>query len=398
MKRLVLIFICIGLLFSINFAAEDVAEEKTKLDFTPKGKLEITDKKTDDGTQVNVFFRPQNKPEEVKYYLIRIYHKSVSEKNLKAEYRVENKDKRYKFQASLQERSRHPFPNSRKGIARAFVSNDKGEPVKPFLTKSVNTKASWFNIGKLSAFVGVVIFLILVYIFIKKARTGYKFFIRRIPGLEEVDNAVGRATEMGKPIYYVPGIGTTSQIATLASLNILAPVTRKVAKFSTPLKVPNRDPVVMSIAQDVVQEAYMQEGRPDLFDSNDVFFLTRQQFAFAGAVSGLFKREKPGAVFLLGKFYAESLIFAETANDVGAIQISGTDSVSQIPFFIAACDYTLIGEELFAASGYLSRDPLIVGTMKAQDYLKAILIILLFIGIILNIFDIHIITKYILQN
>ncbi|TYB30453.1 MAG: hypothetical protein FXF47_09175 [Candidatus Mcinerneyibacterium aminivorans] len=396
MKRFVYILVIISLLFSAGFAEE--AENNNELDFTPKGKLEIKDKGNDDGTGVNVFFRPQNKPEEVKYYLLRVYYKSVSEDNLAAQYRIENKDRRYKFNVSLQKRRKHPYPNSRKGVARVYVSNEKGEAVKAFLTESTNTSASWFNINKLSAFMGVLLFLLFVYIFIKQARRGVEFFIRKIPGLEELDNAVGRATELGKPIYYIPGIGTTSRIATLASLNILAPVTRKVAKFATPLKVPNRDPVVMSIAQDVVKEGYMAEGRPDLFNSNDVFFLTRQQFAFAGAVSGLFKREKPGAVFLLGKFYAESLIFAETANDVGAIQIAGTDSVSQIPFFIAACDYTLIGEELFAASGYLSGDPLIVGTMKAQDYLKAILIVLLFIGIILNIFDIDIITKYILQR
>lgn len=396
MKKIIFIFIIITILISPIFSEKNVNNELDEVD--PKARVKIIDKPQDEGTHVYVEFKPLNKPEEVKYYLLEVYNKKADYEELVSSFKIENKGKSLRFSSTLEDSTYSPWPKSRTALVKAYVSNKKGKKLNQFVTKTMKTNYSWFNINKLSAFLGVVLFLILVYIFIKKARTGTKFFIRKIPGLDAVDSAVGRATEMGKPIYYVPGIGTTSQIATLASLNILAPITRKVAKFSTPLKVPNRDPVVMSIAQDVVQEAYMAEGRPDLYDSNDVFFLTRQQFAFAGSVSGLFKREKPGAVFLLGKFYAESLIFAETANDVGAIQIAGTDSVSQIPFFIAACDYTLIGEELFAASGYLSRDPLIVGTTKAQDYLKALLIILLFIGIILNIFDIDIITDYILQR
>jgi hypothetical protein len=38
-----------------------------------------------------------------------------------------------------------------------------------------------------------------------------------------------------------------------------------------------------------------------------------------------------------------------------------------LPFFVAACDYTLIGEELFAASAYLSREPKLLGSLKGQD-------------------------------
>ncbi len=54
--------------------------------------------------------------------------------------------------------------------------------------------------------------------------------------------------------------------------------------------------------------------------------------------------------FIKGYFYAESLLMAETSYNVGAINIAGTTAVTQLPFFIVSCDYTLIGEELYAAS------------------------------------------------
>ena len=88
-------------------------------------------------------------------------------------------------------------------------------------------------------------------------------------------------------------------------------------------------------------------------------------------------REKPAANFLMGYYYAEALLLAETGATTGAIQIAGTDSISQLPFFITTCDYTLIGEELYAASAYLSREPLLLGSLRGQDIGKALVMILI---------------------
>ena len=88
-------------------------------------------------------------------------------------------------------------------------------------------------------------------------------------------------------------------------------------------------------------------------------------------------------MFLLGAFYAESLILAETGNSIGAIQIAGTAKPPQLPFFVAACDYTLIGEELFAASAYLSKEPRMLGSLKGQDAGKGIAILFIIVGSVL---------------
>ena len=85
---------------------------------------------------------------------------------------------------------------------------------------------------------------------------------------------------------------------------------------------------------------------------------------------------------MLGTFEAESLILAETANSIGAMQIAGTDSTIQLAFFIVACDYTLIGEELFAASGYLSQNSMILSSVKAQDILKILIGLFIVIAVV----------------
>ena len=241
----------------------------------------------------------------------------------------------------------------------------------------------WFNTGRFPTIIGTaIIFLIFLYTF-ERARRGAKMFIRRIAGLDAVEEALGRATEMGRPTLYVPGLSSIDDVATIASLNILGEVAKKTAKFGTPLIVPNRDPIVYTVAREVVKESYASVGRPDAFNPDSVFFVTDQQFAYAAAVDGIMMREKPATNFLIGMFWAESLILAETGAISGAVQIAGTDAISQLPFFITACDYTLIGEELYAASAYISREPLRLGAIKGQDYNKLIILALILGGTLL---------------
>jgi len=242
------------------------------------------------------------------------------------------------------------------------------------------SRPQFFNTGRINILIAMGLFFALVIYFIENAKRGKQLFVRRIAGLDAVEEAVGRATEMGKPIIYVPGLGSVADIATIASINILGEVAKKTAQYDSALLVPNRDAIVYTVVREVVKESYTKAGRPDAFKSDNVFFVTDQQFAYAAAVDGLMVREKPATNFFLGTFWAESLILAETGASTGAIQIAGTDSVFQLPFFITACDYTLIGEELYAASAYLSREPLLLGSLKGQDYGKMIILLTVVVG------------------
>jgi len=243
---------------------------------------------------------------------------------------------------------------------------------------------NWYNNRLTIVLISVLIFAALVYIMVRAARKGKKLYIRPIAGIEEIDNALGRATEMGRPILFVPGLSSISDVATLAGLAILSRVAKKAAEYDTKILVPVRDYIVLPIAQEIVKEAHYEAGRPDTYDKNSVFFITTAQFAFVSGVNGIMIREKTATNFYMGMFWAESLLMTETGSMTGAVQIAGTDAVSQLPFFITTCDYTLIGEELYAASAYLSRQPLILGTLKAQDYVKLLIVISVVVGTILS--------------
>ena len=247
----------------------------------------------------------------------------------------------------------------------------------------VQGTGQWWNGGRSAVFWFVLFFTILTLYFLRAARTrGESLYVRPLAGIDAVDEAIGRATEMGKPILYVLGLGTAADIATIASFTILGRVSRKVAEYQTDVIVPCNDPIVYTIAQETVRAGYMDAGRPDAFRDEQVYFVTQAQFAYVAAVNGTILRDRPATNIYLGKFFAESLILAETGAIAGSIQIAGTDEIAQLPFFVVACDYTLIGEELYAASAYLGREPLLLGALKAQDYAKAAIVILALAGLI----------------
>ncbi|MCP4631442.1 MAG: hypothetical protein GY855_00840 [candidate division Zixibacteria bacterium] len=240
----------------------------------------------------------------------------------------------------------------------------------------------WFHTGKTTTFVVTVLFCGIVLGILVFARRGGEFYIRPIAGINAIDDAIGRATEMGKPILFVPGLGTASDVATIAAFTIMGRVAKRTAEYQSRVIVPCYYPETMIVAQEVIKSAYLDAGRPDMYNEKEVYYVTTDQFPYTAAVNGVMLRDKPATNFFLGKFYAESLMLAETGFEAGAIQIAGTDEAVQIPFFVAACDYTLIGEELYAASAYLSRDPMRLGTLKAQDWGKAGIVIFLIVGII----------------
>lgn len=257
---------------------------------------------------------------------------------------------------------------------------------------SASPHANWFNWAKLNNFILGTTFSVLILAFIAVARRNPNLYIRKIAGLDAIDEALGRATEMGKPVLFIHGLQGMDSISTIAATNILGRVARRTAAYDTQLRVATNDPIVMAVSQEVVKEGYLDAGRPDAYNPDHVFMAAADQFSYAAALEGMMTRERPATNILMGYFYAESLLLSETGASIGAIQIAGTDSYTQLPFFVTTCDYTLMGEELYAASAYLAREPRLLGSLKGQDYGKALLILVLLFGTLLATFGYNGIT------
>ena|SRR5437867_2827584 len=269
---------------------------------------------------------------------------------------------------------------------RVAAVTESGERGESDIAGPAVSSQQWFNLERWNILVIAGFLFAAIIFFIERGRTGRRSFIRRIAGLDALEEAIGRATEMGKPILFSPGVHDMDDVQTIAAITILAHVARKAAAYETNLLVPNRHSLVMTTGRETVKESYLAAGRPDSYREDDIFYISDEHFGYVAGVTAMIVRERPATCLYLGASGAESILFAETGNSIGAIQIGGTAEPAQLPFFVAACDYTLIGEELFAASAYLSGEPHQIGSLKGHDAGKALALCGIVAGSLLTTF------------
>ena len=242
------------------------------------------------------------------------------------------------------------------------------------------------NIKDLMTLLMVIFWLIAIAVFSYRGRSVLTW-IRPIAGLEAVDEAIGRAVEMGKPLFFTTlhgsGTGNSAFVqghgpAHLAGLSVLGYVAQEIAKRDAKLEVPLAWPDVAEMGTTVVEQAYRAEGKRAPPDA--VKYISSTQMAYALGTAGLMARTNPASILMFGPAAAETLILAESANKYGSFNI-GASSANQAVYFITSCDYVMIGEELYVSGSYLSKDMRALGSIKGQDYPKLLQIILYLIAI-----------------
>jgi hypothetical protein len=231
----------------------------------------------------------------------------------------------------------------------------------------------------------LVLFLNLAVVYVvQKSKAGSDYTIRKIPGLDAIEEGVGRATEMNRPVLYLPGYADFTDPQTLASMAVLSEVAKVTARYDTRLIVPVNYAYVHPVMSEVVRQAYVSQGQTHSFKPDDVMWFSDHYYGYAIAVIELMFREKVATTVMFGNFAFDALMYAEAGNQAGAIQIGGTASTAQIPFFVAACDYAIIGEEIYAAAAYITKDPVRVATIVVEDWAKFAATALIVIGVILQ--------------
>ncbi len=216
------------------------------------------------------------------------------------------------------------------------------------------------------------------------ARGGHILPSRNVPGLQALEEAVARATEMGRPTLFTTGGGSDiKMVQTFAAMPLLREVARYSGEMGNRLMVPVCYPETMPLHLNAMRDGYADAGAMETLRTDDMRFFPGGLFFFAMGAIGWMLEEKPAACFYFGYWVADALLFAETGQTIQAMQIAGTDQLDNIPFFIAACDYTMIGEEFWAASAKLGKDPNLQGSLGAQDLFKLAALAIIVVGCLL---------------
>lgn len=232
--------------------------------------------------------------------------------------------------------------------------------------------------------VAIVLSTILILYYMQLGRSGKQFELRRIPGLDAIDEAVGRCTELKRPLHYNAGLSNLRgswAAATMAGIDVLGYVSRLCAKYDTEMIVTCSNYEQFPYLQETVETEFAAMGKavPESY----VRYIGQGQGNLSIACQGIFERENIGANIMIGGYDEECVSIAEKGYRVGAIGIGGTHAMSQVAILAAVMDYVLIGEEVYAAGAYCSADPIQIATVAGADIPKIAAFLLILLGLVL---------------
>ena len=211
-------------------------------------------------------------------------------------------------------------------------------------------------------------------------------YIRRVAAIDAIDEAVGRSTEMGKPVLCSYGRGGFAY-SVIAAMSVLGHVARIAAETDTRLLVPTGGShtgyLTRELAVDIVRSQYQMAGKPEMFNMDDMPFLSGEQYSFTAGYIGMLVRERPGAVIMTGGHSSEAMNIAEMANLVGALTITSGTYVSNMAALACASDYIMLVDEQPAAGAYLSKDIEQLATIRVIDIYKVLSLVFVVVGLIL---------------
>jgi hypothetical protein len=234
--------------------------------------------------------------------------------------------------------------------------------------------------GRTFGLILLIIMFILFLFFMYRASGGNIEKVRKLPPLEAMEDAVGRAIETGRPVLVTYSFTDDFNAPVMVGLEAVRYVSQLVSEKGGKTLVAVGGARTLPVAIENYRLGCIEGGAPELFDEKNVYFFTNQQWAYASGVIGLMQRERPASCVFIGPFLVEGIHLGIASRRINTIAIGGNNSYSMAAFMFVTMDYVLLGEEMFAAGAYMSQDPVVISGIACEDLVKWFLGIILVIG------------------
>lgn len=239
--------------------------------------------------------------------------------------------------------------------------------------------------GRLIGLIFLIALAVLLWYFTDRASKGKIENIRRLPAFDALEEAVGRAIEQGRPIMATYSFQDNFRPPTMVGLEAIRYTSKLASEKGGTMLVAAGAARTLPVADENYRLGCVEAGTPELYNPQNVYFFTRQQWAYSSGVMGLMEREKPGACVFIGPFLVEGIHLGINSRRIKTMAIAGNTSYSMGAFMFVSMDYVLLGEEMLAAGAYMTEDPTNISGIAAEDVMKWFLAALLVVGAILRI-------------
>ncbi len=243
----------------------------------------------------------------------------------------------------------------------------------------------------------VVVFLAAVIMFLyslpPRTRTHSQFALRSIPGLQRLRRALGLAVEAGTRLHISLGKSngiSTTNAASLVALSTLERVAQMSSISDRPPVATSGDGALSILSQDTLRAAYRLGNALDQYDAHRGRLVGVTPFSYIAGALPVIHNEHVSTNILIGNIGPEAALLAEASDRERAFAIAATDSLPGQAVLYAAAEEPLIGEELYALPAYLQAGPFHRASLRTQDVLRWVLILLIVVGAILKLLGIDI--------
>lgn len=237
------------------------------------------------------------------------------------------------------------------------------------------------DVASASMLVLFLLFLPAFVFFVRRAAFNPTLSLRPIPAYDALKRLLARAAEAGQSVHIsigTAGVGQAATADTTAGLYLLEYLADRAAVSGIPPIVTVSDPAALPLAQDQLRRAYQRQGYPDEYDPRQVRLvapgLNGSAVAYAAGVMDILSHERVMANVMVGAFGDEFMLMGETGAQKNLLQAGGTSDPRVLPFVYATISHPLLGEEIYAAGAYLSAKRAHIGSLLAQDAVRALLV------------------------
>ena len=234
----------------------------------------------------------------------------------------------------------------------------------------------------------ILIFLGLIVVLAVQGRGGAEVEFRIIPAFTKVQRAIELAVEAGSRLNISIGRGaitSSESAAAFVGLSMLEKMASSASTGDRPPVITSGDPGLAILAQDTLRSSYQDIGLIDQYQPTYSQLTGVTPFSYAAGSIPIVRDQKSATSILIGSYGMEVALLTDGCERSGNQSLAGTDDISAQAILYATADEPLIGEELYAGGAYLDAGPMHTASLRAQDIIRWLLVIIILTGVLFNL-------------
>ena len=210
---------------------------------------------------------------------------------------------------------------------------------------------------------------------------------REIRAFTRMRQAIGRVVEDGTRLHVSLGRGaliTPQSASAFAGLTLLQRLAELTSAGDQPPIATSGDAALAILSQDTLKTA-SQASAQGAYDPSAGRLTGLTPFSYAAGALPAIHDENISTNVFMGNFGVEVALLVEAAERANTFTLAASDDLAAQAVLYASVQEPLIGEELYAAGAYMDAGPLHAASLRVQDILRWLIIVVILVGALVEL-------------